>query len=288
VQAQDHQRNAPPPAAPQTYWATAISEIHPERVTVRGYDLGDLIGMPFSAATYLMIRGRMPSPAEARVVDALLTGVLDYALAKPGTVAARYAVSSNPSMVAGLATATLSAGKHSLATEDAAAYIARSYEQYLEAGEPDMNVFAERLVQEAQESGLRIPGFGHPVFRGEDPRAQKLRGVAVEAGLWGPPAQLYEAIHRAFVQNPKRSHFPINDVGVMAAMSVAMGFSPREATALAVIGTLPGVAAHVSEEICEGRPVRTIDEASVTYRVPRRDLGQDLDELGWPESGRWG
>ncbi|MEU9329974.1 hypothetical protein AB0D91_40440 [Streptomyces canus] len=57
----------------------------------------------------------MPSPQDTRVLDAVLTAVLDYALRKPGTVAARRVVSANPRMVAGLAAATIAVGRPGLA-----------------------------------------------------------------------------------------------------------------------------------------------------------------------------
>lgn len=263
------------------YWQTSISEIEPERVFVRGYDLEQVIGIPFGAATYLMIKGEMPTPEQSRVVDALLTGVLDYGLEKAGTVAARAVVSSNPNMQAGLATAILAAGEHSLAPENAARFISEQFAAY-EASGLEMTDFAAQVVAEAREKRYRVPGFGHPVFRGEDPRAQKLKGIAVREGLWAGPAALYEAIHLEFVKNPKVAHFPINDVGVIAAISVALGFTPEESTALAVIGTLPGVAAHITEEMRSGRLVRSIPAADVDYDVTRRDLTQDASRLGWP------
>lgn len=262
------------------YWHTAISEIEPEHVFVRGYDLEQLIGLPFGATTYLLMRGELPTPQQTRVVDALLTAVLDYGLEKAGTVAARAVVSSNPNMQAGLAAAVLAAGEHSLAPENAAAYIAAQYAAYEGSG-LTMEEYAARAVAEAKEQRLRIPGFGHPVFRGEDPRAQKLKAIAVSEGLWSGPAELYEAIHREFVKNPKVAHFPMNDVGLIAAIAVALGFTPAETTALAVIGTLPGVAAHITEEFRSGTLVRRIPADDVDYDVPRKSLDADRVRLGW-------
>ena len=90
----------------EPYWRSAVSRVTQDKVFVRGYDLEDLIGgLSFTAASFLLIKGRLPSPRETRVLDAVLTAVLDYALRKPGTAAARYVVSANPSMVAGLAAA---------------------------------------------------------------------------------------------------------------------------------------------------------------------------------------
>lgn len=269
--------------AQDRYWQTSISEITPETVHVRGYKLDDLIGLPFSAATFLMIKGRLPSPAETAVLDAILTGVLDYGLEKSGTAAARYVVSCNPNMQAGLAAAVLSAGDYGLATENTARFIGSTYAEFQESGSTDMDAFATDVVARAKATRLRIPGFGHQVFKDVDPRAQILKRIAVDAGLWTAPAELYEAVHRAFIKQPGREHFPINDVAVLAAMTVAMGFTPEESTALAILGTIPGVVAHISEEFASGRVQRLIPPETVDYRVPRRDVATDLAALGWPE-----
>lgn len=268
----------------EKYWLTRVSSITPETVYVRGYKLDDVIGLSFTAATFLMIKGRLPSPAETRVLDAVLTGVLDYGLEKSGTAAARYVVSCNPHIQAGLAAAVLSAGDYGLATENTARFISQTYAAFQASGLTDMAEFAERVVTESAAAKIRIPGFGHQVFRFEDPRAQILKGIAIEAGLWGEPAELYEAVHRAFVKQPGREHFPINDVAILAAITVAMGFTPEESTALAIIGTLPGVVAHISEEFQSGKVQRLIPPATVEYDVPVRDLSADLAAAGWPSS----
>ena len=262
------------------YWRTEVSAITPETVYVRGYKLDDVIGMSFTAATFLMIKGRLPSPQETRVLDAVLTGVLDYGMEKSGTAAARYVVSCNPSMQAALAAAALSAGDYGLATENTARFIASTYTEYQDSG-LGLAEFAEVVVARAKAAKYRIPGFGHQVFRFTDPRAQILKGIAVEAGLWGDQAVVYEAVHRAFIKQPGREHFPINDVAVLAAITVAMGFTPEESTALAILGTLPGVVAHISEELTSGKVQRLITPETVDYVVPVRDLTTDLEAAGW-------
>lgn len=264
----------------EQYWRTEVSAIEPSKVSVRGYDLEQLIGIPFSAATYLLIRGRLPSPAETRVVDALLTAILDYGLEKSGTLAARAVVSSNPSMQAGLAAAILGAGEHSVDPSNAAQFVLDQHRRWSESGLA-MDEYAEQEVAELGRRRMRVPGFGHPVFRYEDPRGRRLQTIAAREGLWGEPAQLYVAIHRAFIRNPKVAHFPMNDVGVVAAIAIALGFTPQETTALAVIGTLPGIAAHVTEEIESGQVIRRIPAADVDYEVPERDLLEDACALGW-------
>lgn len=264
------------------YWRTSISKVTPDKVYVRGYDLEDLVGgLSFTASTFLLIKGRVPQPRECRVLDAVLTGVLDYALNKPGTAAARYVVSANPSMVAGLAAATLAAGKHTLATEDVARFILDTHARYRESGQ-DLDTFAAALVESMAAANQRIPGLGHPVFKKVDPRAAILRTVAVEEGLWSEPAELYEAVHRAFRARPGKADIPINDVGLMAAVLVALGFTPEETTGLVVMSTLPGVIAHISEEFASRTPIRVIPPETVHYDVAEgKDFKADWKEAGW-------
>jgi len=266
----------------EPYWRTSVSRVESDAVLIRGYDLESLIGgQTFTASCFLLLRGRLPTPGETRTLDAVLNAVLDYALLKPGTVAARYAVSANPSMAAGLAAAVLSVGKLTLAPEDTGRFILDAHARLGPAG-GDMAAVAADVVADMQARRARIPGLGHPRFRHVDPRAQRLKQVAVAEGLWGERADLYEAIHRAFVEEVGRPEIPINDVGMMAVVLVELGFTPDEMTGLAVLSTMPGVIAHVSEELQSGVAIRVVPDESVEYTdSSRRDFERDREEAGW-------
>jgi citryl-CoA lyase len=268
--------------AQEAYWRSEISKVTGSKVVVRGYDLEDLIGaLPFTAAVFLLVRGRLPSPEETRVLDAVLTAVLDYSLHKPGTVAARYVVSANPSMAAGLASASLAVGEYTLATEHTARFIAGTYADFT-ASDLAMEEFAEQVVAEKARTRSRIPGLGHPVFKKVDPRAAILRQVAVEAGLWSGACELYEQIHRVFTAPARKADIPINDVGMMAAVLTGLGFTPEESTGITIISTLPGVVAHISEELRSGRPIRIVPDETATYEVADdRDFADDWKAAGW-------
>jgi citryl-CoA lyase len=263
-------------------WQTSVSRVDEGKVLIRGYDLESLIGgQSFTSSCFLLLRGRLPSPGEERALDAVLNAVLDYALLKPGTVAARYAVSANPSMVAGLAAAVLSVGSYTLAPEDTARFANVAYERHLAAGS-SLTETAEAIVADARARKERIPGIGHPLFKGVDPRAQKLKQVAVAEGLWSDRAELYEHVHRAFVDAIGKPDIPINDVGMMALVMLELGFTPDEMTGLAVLSTLPGVIAHVSEELASGRRIRTVPDDQVDYTaIEPRDFTTDHGIAGW-------
>jgi citrate synthase len=186
-------------------------------------------------------------------------------------------------MVAGIAAAVLAVGRYTLAPEDTAQFILDAHGRLVTGG-AGIEELAAALVAEAGERRRRIPGFGHPRFRGVDPRAQRLRDVAESCGLWGERARLYEAVHRAFTAQPGKADIPINDVGMMAVVLVELGFTPEEMTGLAVLSTLPGVVAHLSEELRTGRPIRVVAEEQVDYADrSERDFAADRKEAGWPD-----
>jgi citryl-CoA lyase len=262
-------------------WRTSVSDVEEADVYIRGYNLGELIGkLPFSAATFLLIRGRLPASGEARMMDAILCSVLDYALKKPGTVAARYCVSANPSMTAGLATAILSVGEYTLAPDDAGRFIAETYAAASTMGGPDV-VAAAAEIDKVRAAGRRVPGFGHPNFRFTDPRAQKLKQIAQAERVWGPYCDWYEALHRAFIAKAGKPEIVINEVGMMAAILAQMGFAPAEMTGIALLSSIPGVIAHISEEMQSKVRIRTVPDEAVDYDRPRRDLAADLKAGGW-------
>jgi citryl-CoA lyase len=263
------------------YWTTDVSDVEAADVYVRGYSLGDMIGrLPFSAATYLMIRGSIPTRGQSRMVDAMLCSILDYALYKPGTVAARYTVSGNPNMQAGMAVAVMSVGEYTLAPDDSGRFIINSYAKFKDSRE-DIDAYAQEFVAEFTASGNRVPGFGHPVFKTLDPRAQRLKQIAQEEDCWGEMGDWYEAVHRAFTTLKNKPEIPINEVGMMAAIQAQMGFTPDEMTGIALISSLPGVIAHVSEEIQSKTRIRIMPDEVTHYPRERHDLDADLRAAGW-------
>ena len=259
------------------YWSTSVSDVEESAVYIRGYDLGDLIGkLSFASATYLVIRGRLPNAGESKMIDGILCSVLDYALKKPGTAAARFCVSSNPSMVAGLATAVLSAGEYSLAPDQTGNFLNATFS----ADTSDFEASANALVEGMRARKERVPGLGHPVFRYTDPRAQQLKALAVDTGVWGDICEWYEAVHKAFTTQANKPEIVINEVGMMGAILAQMGFTPAEMTGLAVISTMPGVVAHISEEPQSKVRIRAISDSEVDYARDRRNFAEDLAKSG--------
>lgn len=264
-----------------SHWNSSVSDITPEDIYIRGYAMQDLVGrLPFSAIAFLLVRGQIPTQGEAKMMDVILSSILDYALQKSGTVAARAIVSVNPKMTAGLSAAMLGAGDYAVSPEETGQFIADGFAAWKASG-LDLEAHATALVAELRAAKRRVPGFGHPVFRGVDPRAERLRSIAQAQGVWGEANMWYAAVHRAFQQAANKPDLVMNDVGMLAGIMFQMGFTPPEMTGLALLSTFPGLIAHISEELQSGAINRIIPDESTTYARLRRDLTADCAAAGW-------
>jgi len=83
----------------------------PGQVLIRGYSHAEIIGrLPYANATYLTLVGRLPNEAEARLIDAILTSLLDHGWVASTVTAARYIASGNPQFIPAVAGGILAAG----------------------------------------------------------------------------------------------------------------------------------------------------------------------------------
>lgn len=264
-----------------SHWITSVSDIAPEDIFIRGYAMQDLVGnLSFSAIAFLILRGRLPSQGEAKMMDVCLCSILDYGLQKSGTVAARAVTSVNPQMTAGLAAGVLAAGDYAVSPQATGQFITDSFAQWTASGE-EMEIFAEKYVAELRARKARVPGFGHPVFRNIDPRAEKLKVFAQQFGVWGEANEWYAAVHRAFQKAANKPDLVMNDVGMLAGILAQMGFTPKEMEGIAVLSTFPGLIAHISEEVQSGAINRIIPDANVDYARERKSLAEDMKAAGW-------
>jgi citrate synthase len=241
---------------------TAISAVEHGRVIIRGYSHEDIIGrLPFAEATYLTMVGRLPSPAEARLVDAMLTSLLDHGFVAATVTAARYIASGNPQFVPSGAGGLLAAGQNTLSPEHSYELIAEARELQAEHGWDDEQT-AKAIVDRFRADGRRFPGFGHPIHRDGDFRATVLFDLADELGLSGSATVLYRAIHAEFVRQTGKTNIPINIDGCLACLGMDLGLTARHTVGIALLAVLPGLMAHVIEEIEDGIPLRFIRDGS--------------------------
>ena len=228
---------------------TSLGKAELHRITVRGLDLcQDIVGkISFADMTYLMLAGRLPSAQQARVVDALLTVLVEHGMVG-NIVAARLIYHSAPEAIqAAVATALLAAGSVHLGSSE---YAARALVEALPPDNPeaDLDAVAAQILAEHAAGRKRIAGIGHRTHAEGDPRADRLFEVAREMGVYGRYCDL---IHRVSAAAEARGgrRLPVNVTGAIAAISLDLGLPWQMAKAFALIGRTLGAVAHIGEEI---------------------------------------
>ncbi|MGZ3144124.1 citrate/2-methylcitrate synthase [Lentzea chajnantorensis] len=124
-----------------------------------------------SANWLYMLTGQEPSTWTSRAVEQYLIATIDHGF-NASTFTARVVASSGADVVSAVTAAigTFSGPLHGGAPD-------RALESLDLIGSPDD---VDAWVREQIEQGNRIMGFGHAVYRTEDPRARLLREIALE------------------------------------------------------------------------------------------------------------
>ncbi|MCW5851174.1 MAG: citrate/2-methylcitrate synthase [Anaerolineae bacterium] len=197
------------------------------------------------AARFLhAVRGEVPPPQEARALDQALILYADHEL-NASTFAARVVASTLADMYSAVIAAlcTLKGPLHGGATAEVWRFLA-SIESPADA--------ASR-VDAALEAGQRIPGFGHRVYRGPDPRALVFRQLAARVGgqqRWLPTADaVAEAVYA------RKGLYPNTDLYSVVFLQ-ALEFDIELATAVFALGRMAGWTAHILEQYANNRLIR--------------------------------
>jgi citrate synthase len=254
-----------------TSWTTSITEIQPNRVAVRGYDIAELMSsISFGAAVYLILRGELPDENVARLMDAVLVSSIDHGVTPPSTLAARTVASTGAALSASVAAGVLAINRHhGGAIQNCAIQLGHIARRQHELGD-SLDIAAAAVLDEMKQAGERMPGFGHRIHT-SDPRTARLFELAAAAGVDGPHMQAAAAVQRVFQQAGKP--LPINVDGAIAAILADLGFEPSVMNGIFMIARVPGLVAHVHEEHTAQRPMRRIDPAQHRYDGPaRRDM----------------
>ena len=246
-------------------WPTAITDIQPNRVAVRGYDIAELMGrVSFGAAVYLILRGELPSEPVGRLMDAIIVSSIDHGATPPSALAARTVASTGASLSQSVAAGILSVNEHHGGAIENCARSLMAIVKAVEAGGQLVEAVAGHL-EELKGSGRRMAGFGHRIHSA-DPRTARLFELAQEAGANGQFVAAARAVESEFAGQGKS--LPINVDGAIAAVLCELGFEPGVMNGLFMIARVPGLVAHVNEEQTRMKPMRKIDPVNHVYDGP--------------------
>src|SRR6266550_8229449 len=220
---------------------TRIGRAFPDRVEVRGRDLaGDLMGrLSFTEYFHLLLTGREPSDDERFFLDLLLVSIAEHGL-MPSNVAARMTLAADPESLQGaVAAGILGAGPVILgAAEDCALLLAA---MRAEGREP------MQVARDIHAAGGKVPGFGHPLHRPVDPRAERILELADARGVSGPHVALARALREAVAETWGKP-LTLNVSLPIAAVMLDLGYSPAAVKAVPILARTASLLAHLAEE----------------------------------------
>ena len=220
---------------------THISQAYPDQVEVRGRDLaGDLMGrLSFTEYFHLLLTGGEPTDEQRFFLDVLLVAIAEHGM-MPTNVAARMTLAADPGSLQGaVAAGILGAGPVVLGT---ASECARLLEDAQASGRAPLE-----LAQETRAAGGKVPGFGHPVHKPVDPRAERILELADERGVSGPNVALARSLRDAVAEAWGRP-LTMNVSMPIAAVMLDLGFPSVAVQAVPILARTAGLLAHLAEE----------------------------------------
>jgi citrate synthase len=252
---------------------THISQAYPDRVEVRGRDLtGDLMGrLSFTEYFHLLLTGREPTEDQRFFLDLLLVAIAEHGM-MPTNVAARVTLAADPGSLQGaVAAGILGCGPVILGTsEECARLLEDAQERVAAGGEP--GEVASKAVGAIRASGGRVPGFGHPVHRPDDPRAERILELADARGASGPHVLLARQVRDAVAEAWGRP-LTMNVSMPIAAVMLDLGFSSATVKSVPILARTASLLAHLAEE--QQLPVGFLmagrAEEAVRYEQPPED-----------------
>ena len=238
--------------AASDWWKTEIIDIRPGEITVRGYEIQDLIGrVSFPEMIWLMTRGDLPTAEQGRLLEAALVASVDHGPHAPSIAIASMAATCGIGLNNAMASAINVLGDtHGGAGQDCMVL----YELVRSKLDKGMDLEAaadEALAETVAANGKIIPGFGHR-FHPIDPRAAPLLGMVEAAAAKGEVGGGYVAIGReveAGILRRTGKPIPMNIDGATAVIFCELGFAPPMGRGLFILSRSVGILAHAWEQI---------------------------------------
>ena len=202
------------------------------------------------AANYLyMLKGTEPDPQDAEAIEKYLISTIDHGF-NASTFTGRVVASTGADMGAAVVAAigSLSGPLHGGAPS-------RALDTLDAIGSPDK---ADAWIRAAIERKERIMGFGHAVYKTDDPRSLMLRGVAEKMG--GPLVDFAKQVERTVVDvlaelKPGRDLY--TNVEYYAGVVMELVGMPREMfTPTFASSRVIGWCANILEQAADNRIIR--------------------------------
>ncbi|MGA7541369.1 MAG: citryl-CoA lyase [Steroidobacteraceae bacterium] len=233
---------------PPSHQATAICGSTDEAIFVRGRDLAnDLMGrIGFTDYFWLLVTGANPTPAQSRILDATLVAIAEHGLV-PSVQASRMTLAAAPEALQGaVAAGLLGCGSVVLGSAEAAGRFFAEIVRRTGNGQA-LEAAAGALVREYRAERRALPGFGHPLHKRTDPRAQRLLAIAQEVGTAGGYADAARAVQRVLPELIGKP-LTLNVSGAIPAVLLDAGYPLLALKGVPLLARTAGLIGHLLEE----------------------------------------
>ena len=250
---------------------THIGQAFPDRVEVRGRDLAsELMGeVSFTEYFHLLLTGREPSDEQRFFLDLLLVAIAEHGL-MPSNVAARMTLAADPGSLHGaVAAGILGCGPVVLGTSEECARLLEEGQARVAAAD-DPAAVAEDIARTYHAAGRKVPGFGHPVHRPLDPRAERILELADAHRVSGPHVLLGRSLAGAVTKTWQKP-LPMNVALPIAAVMLDLGYSSAQVKTVPILARSAGLLAHLLEEQREPIGFLLAGEAEDAVQYERGD-----------------
>ena len=220
--------------------------------------------LTFTEYFHLLLTGREPTEEQRYFLDLLLVAIAEHGM-MPTNVAARMTLAADPGSLQGaVAAGILGGGPVILGTAEECA---RLLEQAQGGSTPARRrAVAGAIARRSAPPAASCPGFGHPVHRPLDPRAERILELADERGVSGPHVALARAFRDAVAEAWGRP-LTMNVSMPIAAVMLDLGFPAATVKAVPLLARTAGLLAHLAEE--QEQPVGFLmagaAEEAITY-----------------------
>ena len=249
---------------------TNIATADQTSITVRGKSLtAELMGKrSFTEMVYFLTCGKMPTPAQTKVLDVCLVTLMEHGWV-PTSLVTRLAIDSVPDQVqVAMAAGLLTVGSVFAGTIEGCAQILAAG---IDGGE-DLDAYCEKVAAHHKATKTTLPGFGHRMHKPDDPRSPVILEVAKEAGVAGQYVDLLQRLS-AKVDAAYGKHLTVNATGAIAAVLLEIGIPVDAMRGIAVISRAGGLLGHIVEEKSThaAREIWKLTRENIPYEDPEQE-----------------
>lgn len=239
------------------WWRTAIIDMEPGKIAFRGEAIEELIGnVSFPQMIWHMLRGGIPSEAQARLFEAALVAGVDHGPQAPSIAAARMAATCGVGLNNAMATAVNMLGDVHGGAGEQCAELYYDIANRIAGGADLIEAVQSGLDHWRAQYGKIVSGFGHRFHKPTDPRAPRLMALvreAAEAGaVSGQFAEIGEAVQAELGQQRGGRPIAMNIDGATAVIFCELGFPAPLSRGLFCLSRSVGILAHAWEQMNQG------------------------------------